>query len=100
MNTIYLIWGSKIINCDINKLFDECNSEIDGAPNKRFDILFDNFAPNPAPIAGKIIAKLEYNDDQALEISHTEFEYDEDVVNAVIAQFGHDLDFKVYILST
>lgn len=54
--TDYLMWGAKIDPDAVRDNYEDFEAEIDGAPGRRFDLIYDGMSGKYA-IAGTIVAK-------------------------------------------
>lgn len=97
--TDYLMWGAKVDPFEVASRYDELEAELDGAQNKRFDLVYDGMSGEYA-IAGRIIAKSDPYEGLGLqEVATFHMIGDAKAQEAVTAAFPAAEDFKLYLFS-
>jgi len=95
--TDYLMWGAKIDPKEVD--YDAFEAEIDGDPERRFDMVYDVMSGQYA-IVGKIIARSEQHEGLVFrEITESDLALRPDVVDRVEASFPKAKDFALYLFS-
>lgn len=99
--TDYLMLGADMGADDFDR--DAFEAEIDGAPNRRFDVVYDDMSGRYA-LAGKVIAKSDpYEGFELAKVELGDLEADRAAVAAKVSEaFGRDLsasDFKLILFS-
>lgn len=85
--TDYLMFGVRVDPEEVSNRYEEFEAEIDGAPGRKFDLIYDGMSGKYA-VAGKIIARSDpYEGLEFKEIAPADMAWDAELMSRIRGSF-------------